>query len=79
MLPDKVYLELWNGIKDSIKSLKVRDIRKEKKNLYPNRWASASTAMAREAVPGATRFVFLRLEGIYPLDQLKVFAQLLNT
>ena len=64
-----VYLELWNKVKDRVAKLRIRDIRKEK-NLSPNRWTSASTAMAREAVPGAERFVFLRLKGRYPQDQV---------
>ena len=40
---------------------------KEEKS-YPNGWASASTAMAREAVPGVKGFVFLSLK-VSPLVQ----------
>ena len=40
---------------------------KEEKS-YPNGWASASTAMACEAVPGVKRFVFLSLK-VIPLVQ----------
>ena len=64
-----IFLELWDGIKDSITNLKIRDLRGKVKICVRIRWKSASTAMARGAVPGAERFGFLRLEGIYPLIQ----------
>ena len=51
-----------------ITRLEIRDIRKEKKNLCPSRWTTASAAKAREAVPGVKRFVFLSLK-VVPLVQ----------
>ena len=70
-------LDLWTRNQISYNKVENKRYKEGEKNLCPSGWTTASTATAREAVPGAKRFVLLSLK-VIPLVQKKSFRTIVK-